>query len=280
MIRCLALAFALSVLQGAGDARAGTLAIEVEGRPVTVMIPDTLGDGPAPLLLALHSGGHDGASLAQGLSLEAAAAAAGFIYAYPDGTALLVESNRFWDAGDCCLLVHPGDVDDVRFLSGVIDALVAKDLADPEQVFLLGNSNGGMLAYRMACERHDLIRGAVVLAGALMRPSCTDASGVAILTLHSGLDPSIPPQGGGGRGIILQFMDWPSLGETVEQLREGGAVVDVILLEGTAHGADALNGELVAQMGIGLADLVARFMSVHGPRADLPAGSVASTSQP
>jgi polyhydroxybutyrate depolymerase len=47
----------------------------------------------------------------------------------------------------------PSDtVDDVRFLSRLIDHFINKYNCDPGRVYLLGVSNGGFMSYRMSCE--------------------------------------------------------------------------------------------------------------------------------
>jgi polyhydroxybutyrate depolymerase len=70
----------------------------------------------------------------------------GFIVAYPDG----VENS--WN-GAVQVLDTPAaerDLDDVGFLSALIDQLSSEFSIDPSGVYATGISNGGQMAYRLA----------------------------------------------------------------------------------------------------------------------------------
>ena len=77
----------------------------------------------------------------------------GFAVVYPQGL------KEAWNAGYCCPAFNAVAADDVGF----IRALVAQFDPDGRPVFLLGLSNGGMLAYRLACEGVPHLMGAVVV---------------------------------------------------------------------------------------------------------------------
>src|SRR5439155_9419384 len=55
-------------------------------------------------------------------------------------------------------------------------------------------SNGGYMAYRMACERADVVTNIVVLAGAAASDpaACQPSRGVEVLHLHGTLDTTVP----------------------------------------------------------------------------------------
>jgi len=92
--------------------------------------------------------------------------ARGFFYCYPDGT-LDADGYRGWNSdpvpNDC---LHPGSrVDDIAFLRSLINEIIRTQGADPLQVYLIGHSNGGDMAYRMAHDESALIAGIASLAG-------------------------------------------------------------------------------------------------------------------
>ena len=92
------------------------------------------------------------------------AEARGFLYCYPDGT-IDRWGNRFWNATDACCDFGNTGVDDAGYLRGVIEEIARRFAVDRKRVYLIGHSNGGFMAYRMACQSADLIAGIASLAG-------------------------------------------------------------------------------------------------------------------
>ena len=95
-----------------------------------------------------------------------------------------------WNAGGCCGSAARSDIDDVGFLARAITRLRAEGAA---QVFLVGYSNGGMLAYRVACERPDLVDGIAVINATVTTASCD--GDFEALHLAGEIDPAVPVQG-------------------------------------------------------------------------------------
>ncbi len=98
------------------------------------------------------------------------AAAQGIAVAYPDGI------GGSWNAGGCCGQAEADDLDDVGFILALVDELVASYSIDPDRVYLTGFSNGGLLAYRLACESDRFAAiapvGATLVGG--VRRACAD----------------------------------------------------------------------------------------------------------
>jgi len=72
-----------------------------------------------------------------------------------------------WNAGTCCGSAKERDVDDVGFISEIMDILIRDHNVDEKQIYVTGHSNGGMMTYRVACELGDRIRGAIPFVGAI-----------------------------------------------------------------------------------------------------------------
>src|SRR5262245_22597343 len=87
---------------------------------------------------------------------------AAFVVA-PDGTPDST-GQRFWKADSDCCDVEQQNPDDVGYIGGLIDDISAEWPVDEHAVFVLGHSNGGRMAYRMACDRADVIAAIGVLA--------------------------------------------------------------------------------------------------------------------
>ncbi len=155
---------------------------------------------PLPTLLVLHGSGGDGRRMQQLTNFNHLADAEGFMVVYPDGVA------REWNDGR---IFRPSTVDDVGFISALIDRLVAEYGADPERIFASGISNGGLMSYRLACDLSGKIRGIAAVAANLARdlhPNCTPRLPIAVLIMNGTADPLVPYNGGeimGGRGVVL-----------------------------------------------------------------------------
>ena len=80
---------------------------------------------------------------------------------------------------------------------------------------MVGHSNGGFLAHRLACELAPRLAGAISVAGAGWKdPSrCSPAEPVSVLEIHGDADVIIRP--GGGRVFDLPLPEYPSTRDTV-----------------------------------------------------------------
>ncbi len=56
-------------------------------------------------------------------------------------------------------------INDINYFHEIIDVLVKKYNVDEEHVFVVGWSNGGHMAYRLACEMSGRIAGMTSFAG-------------------------------------------------------------------------------------------------------------------
>jgi polyhydroxybutyrate depolymerase len=150
------------------------------------------------LVIALHGGGGSGTQFETSSKLTDKANAAGFVVVYPDGTGLI----KTWNAGTCCGSAVTNNVNDVKFISQLINHLVATYKINPKKVYATGHSNGGMLSYRLACELSNKIA-AIAPNGSTMvvTSPCNPTRRVPILHMHSKLDEHIPYTGGYGNGI-------------------------------------------------------------------------------
>ena len=111
------------------------------------------------------------------------------------GQAELIYPTGFqesWNAGGCCGAAAHADVDDVAFLQ----ALVARvDPGHAHPVYMVGYSNGGRMAYRMACDYPGLFDGTAVVK-AMPMPDCVVSQPLTILQIDSLDDTAVPYQPG------------------------------------------------------------------------------------
>jgi polyhydroxybutyrate depolymerase len=157
---------------------------------------------PVPLLIALHGGGGNGAQFEANSGFDALADQYGFVVVYPDGTSRAAQgplSNlETWNGGACCGSASADGVDDVAFISQLIDALTARYSIDATQIFAAGHSNGGILAYRLACELAGKIVAVGVQSAALEIDTCDPSLPVSLLHIHGTADDNILIDGGAG----------------------------------------------------------------------------------
>jgi polyhydroxybutyrate depolymerase len=173
--------------------------INVEGmqeRSYFFHVPTSYQPGqPVPLLLAFHSRTTDGGEILRTSKFLEWAAAMNFIVASVNASS---HSNvTSWNAGNCCSPSTDASENDVLLVSAIIEAVKMNYSIDSERVWAAGHSNGGMMAYRLACDLSDKITAIAVVTGSMVTPSCSPAKSVSVIHLHGDLDPTVPIQGGG-----------------------------------------------------------------------------------
>lgn len=187
----------------------------VRARPYQSIVPPQYDPAtPMPLVVVLHGYGANGFVQAGYLGLSALARTRGFLLAYPNGT-LDTTGRLFWNATDACCDFARTNVDDVAYITAVIDDMSARYRVDARRVFLVGHSNGGFMAHRMACDRPTRIAAFVSLAGAFTNDPmrCTPSAPVAALQVHGTADDVIRYEGGSTVGGPATM--YPSARDTV-----------------------------------------------------------------
>jgi polyhydroxybutyrate depolymerase len=160
-------------------------------RPALVYLPDGYDAAtPTPLVILLHGYSATGPVQDLYLGFHERATEAGLIAMVPNGTADAF-GVHFWNADPawCCNFANSG-VDDEGYLLGLIAEAGERFNVDPARVYLLGHSNGGFMAYRMACAHADVVAGVVSIAGALPKAigDCAPDRPVTVVEVHGTLD--------------------------------------------------------------------------------------------
>jgi polyhydroxybutyrate depolymerase len=217
---CVAGSSAPDLSPDADDARS-TITVDGVERTYVVRVPETAPDGgdgagEVPVIIAIHGVGSDAAEFEDYTGLSDAVDADRVMVVYPDGLPV-PDGRRVWNAGHCCNPQGKNPTDDVAFLAALISELSAHG-ADPRRVYLAGFSNGGMFAYRAACELGGTIAGIAVVAGALTvragsagngsvgkgpLDDCSSTTPVPLVVVH-GTDDAIVPFDGGPLSAPVQ----------------------------------------------------------------------------
>ena len=172
-------------------------------RHYRMFVPSNLSTGQVPLLIALHGGLGTSGQFEENSGFDNLAESNGFIVVYPDGIGNQPDGTGFqtWNGGYCCGPAQTQNVDDVAFISSLIDTLVAQLPIDPKRVFIAGHSNGGILAYRLACELSEKIAAIGLQAGSNVVQGCAPSRAVSVLHIHGSADTNMPISGGRGTGL-------------------------------------------------------------------------------
>jgi polyhydroxybutyrate depolymerase len=166
---------------------------------------------PAPAVFVLHGGSRSAAKIRRSTRFHQHGAANGHVTVYPDGVGNQWNDDRDADA----VRGNQGgeDVDDVGFLVALAGRLAREGIADPARIYVTGSSNGGMMAFRLACEAADVFAAfAPVIASlpARAEESCRPSRPVPLMMINGAEDRLIPWEGGevaamfpGDRGAVL-----------------------------------------------------------------------------
>lgn len=141
------------------------------------------GDG-RPVMVVVHGLDSNPDDAAKTTGFDALSDRDGVLVAYPEGV------RDSYNAGLCCGPASRSRIDDVAFLAEVVADLRRRGAG---RVSVVGFSNGGMMAYRFACERPELVDTVGVVSGTLEVPRCRGP--IRALHFHGDDDTSVPYRG-------------------------------------------------------------------------------------
>lgn len=163
-------------------------------RPATLKLPKQYdGKKKLPLVLMLHGRGNTPEIADILLGLSRAQDAHGYLLLMPKGK-VRSDGQTFWNATpECCDTDNTG-IDDSGYLQNLVRETIANYNVDESRVYIYGHSNGGFMAYRLACDTNGLFKGVVSLAGSVFaEPSlCKTETPINILQVHGDEDSIVP----------------------------------------------------------------------------------------
>ena len=182
--------------------------IQIGGdRPATLLLPDTAEIAPLPLVVLLHGFGMTAEQIDGYLGISSFADVGLIALILPDGTPN-PDGDRFWNATPECCKFAGQDVDDVGYLSGLIEE--AREYGEFDRLYLIGYSNGGFMSYRLACESLPNLTALVSVAGSsyVDADHCEAPTPVAVLQIHGTADNVIGYESGATPGAAELTRRW------------------------------------------------------------------------
>jgi polyhydroxybutyrate depolymerase len=218
-IRRAACAVLVALVTGAGAATIErTVAVGGLERSVEIDVP-ARAPPPAgwPVVVVFHGGGGNAASVRTQSRMSAKGAAEGFVAVYPQGSGGIAGKLRTWNAGTCCGWAMQHRVDETAFVAALLDDVARVVAIDAARIYATGISNGGMMAYQVACTLSARFAAIAVVAGEMTMPAsdCRPARPVAVLVIHGSADRNLPIDGGPG-ARALAVHDVRSLASAIE----------------------------------------------------------------
>lgn len=162
--------------------------IEHDGhtRTFDLFVPSTSDDDGAaiPLVVNMHGWGSSKEQQAVFSGMSEDAEERGYAIAYPQG----FESS--WNGGICCGGAKAEDVDDVGFAVAIVEHLEHEACIDRDRVYATGFSNGGYMAYRLACEAPGIFAAIAPVAAVmgLAPEDCDPDAPMSVIHFHGTAD--------------------------------------------------------------------------------------------
>lgn len=144
-----------------------------------------------PLVFNLHGYGSNNVEQEQYGDFRPIADTAGFIIAHPNGT-LDGSGNRFWNT------FGASTVDDLGFLSALIDSVSADYNIDSYRIYSTGMSNGGFMSYELACFLNERIAAVASVTGSMTKAKlalCNPQHPTPVMQIHGTADATVPYNG-------------------------------------------------------------------------------------
>lgn len=182
-----------------------TLTYEDSIRDYRLYVPAAYdGSEAVPLLFNLHGYTSNNFEQENYGDFRDIADTANFIIIHPNGTFDL-NGERWWNSYEV-----PGAIDDVAFLSHLIDVIDADYNIDLNRVYSTGMSNGGFMSFELACATNRFTAVASVTGSMpINRPgTCNPARTTPAMQIHGTADNVVPYNGSAQFAAVEDVVDF------------------------------------------------------------------------
>lgn len=161
-------------------------------RDYKIYIPAIYSPGtPVPVVFNLHGYGSNNVEQEFYGDFRPIADTANFIIIHPNGTPDL-GGELNWNS------FNISTVDDLGFLSRLLDTVIANYSVNTNRVYSTGMSNGGFMSYELACNLNDRFAAVASVTGSMTPTNmngCTPARPTPIMQIHGTTDGVVPYAG-------------------------------------------------------------------------------------
>jgi len=179
---------------------------------ITHIPPSYTGSDSVPLVFVLHGGGGTANGMISFSEFDFVSDTAGFIVVFPQGAVPASSGGYTWADGRGTP-ADTAEIDDVGFISALIDHLNINYEIINSKMYACGMSNGGFMSQRLACELNNRIA-AVASVGSTIDSSQVSiyqpALPISVMLINGVDDPFVPFYGGavnGGQGYAISSFD-------------------------------------------------------------------------
>ncbi len=159
-------------------------------RQAEYLLPKDIAAGQRlPVVVLLHGHSGNGGLVTEEGNWEAAVAADHFIVVTPEGI------QQSWNAGACCRLASTLGIDDEAFIDAIVNDLRLRPEVDPSRIYMVGESNGGMMTYRYLCDHANKLAGAASVVGTNI-DGCEPNAPIPVMHVAGTADQAVPYDGG------------------------------------------------------------------------------------
>ncbi len=208
-------AFVFSQSNLCAQIETGSFDFNGKNRTYGVFLPKNYsGTASFPLVIYLHSYGWNPTLGMNYTALNTVADTSDFLVAYP---AAIPNWNS--GIGESSSWPTP-NIDDVGFINAMIDTLSNNYSINLDRVYACGFSNGGFMAYKLACQLSHRIAAIASVGGVIsnsIATNCKSLHTMPILHIHGTSDTFVPINGKEGWNAVDQTINyWSNFNDCVQ----------------------------------------------------------------
>ncbi len=167
-------------------------------REYILYIPENYDESTStPLVINMHGFGDCASNYAESIGqfykFNELADEENFIVAYPQGAYRPEKEDTYWEPGDTGV----DDIyeSDIYFIEELISDIGSEYNLDADKIYACGYSNGGMMAYSLACNRSNVFSAIGIMSGIMLEEDCTVDNAVPVIKFHGIADFVLPYDG-------------------------------------------------------------------------------------
>ena len=162
-----------------------SLTVDGVERQWQILVPESYReDEPAPLVLEFHGTGATPESQMKLSGFPALAEEQGFLLVAPVAKYPRAQDERLtWNVD-----LHDDAVDDVAFVTALLDHVIDEYAVDPARIYAAGFSGGARMSSRLACDLSGRIAAISTVAGLRYPEDCQPSRPVPVIAFHARRD--------------------------------------------------------------------------------------------